>query len=200
MDSLPGILQTIEHTIRAVGYEPPENLRSWAGPPFPKSLREQLGLSDPEVERAVTIYRAHYLETGTHLSTPFVGMPELLRDAHAQGRPQATATSKPITQAREMLKREGLIGLFHTLGAANDDETRSDKRDVISDALTGLQAAGIDTTGVVLVGDRIHDYEAAHEMGITSIAATWGYGTKSEWEHADIVVTTVGELRSVLGL
>lgn len=200
MDSLPGILQTLDYTIKAVGYEPPDNLRSWAGPPFPKSLRKHLRLGEAEIERAVEIYRTYYLEFGTHLSSPFEGIPELLRDANALGRPQATATSKPITQATEMLEREGLIDLFQVLGAADDAETRSDKVFVISDALEGLAARGYDTAGSVIVGDRIHDFEAAKEIGIPSIAATWGYGTPEEWAHADVVVNTVGELRSALGL
>jgi len=200
MDSLPGILQTITYTLTEMGHAPPKNLVSWVGPPFPHSLRTQAGFSEPEIEEAVVLFRDHYNAVGSHLSSPFPGLPELLGDLRQAGKNMATATSKPVSQATNMLKREKLFDLFDVIGAASDDETRSAKIDVVTDALDGFHAHKIDTTGVWLVGDRIHDFEAAAQLNMPSVAVTWGYGNAEEWAHATYIVTEVRQLRKLLGL
>jgi phosphoglycolate phosphatase len=47
-----------------------------------------------------------------------------------------------------------------------------------------LQAAGVDTSRPVLVGDRHHDVEGAAEHGIPVIFAEWGFGDASEGDGA----------------
>ena len=200
MDSLPGILETIEHTLGTLGHPVPENLRRWAGPPFPHSLRTELKLSEDEIEVAVATYRDYYNHTGTFRSEPFAGVSEIITLGHRLGRHQATATSKPVSQAKEMLRRQGLLDAFHAIGAASDDEKRSAKSDVLHDALDELTRLGVSLDHAVMVGDRIHDFEAAAERGLPCIAVTWGYGSENEWAHATYVVDTPAQLSELLAL
>lgn len=200
MDSLPGILDSIGHALRTLGQPVPDDLRHWAGPPFPYSLRNEWGLDEEQVELAVAAYRDYYNATGTFSSAPFTEVVDLIRRGQASGRIQATATSKPISQATEMLKRHQLLDAFSALGAASDDEKRSAKSEVLADALAALAEQNMSLDGAVMVGDRIHDFEAASQHGLPSIAVTWGYGTESEWSQATCRADTPAQLSELLAL
>lgn len=200
MDSQEGILQTMRHTLSAVGCETPDDevLFSWIGPPFPSSLRRWTTLDDDGVERAVAEYRSYYNEVGERLSHPFPGMVELIRDLAEQGITLGLATSKPRSQALRMLERVGVMHLFAATGAASDDEKRGTKSEVIEDALSELAEKGIDASGFAMVGDRIHDIEAAREHGLVPVAVAWGYGNSAEWAHADHTVHSPEELKNFI--
>lgn len=200
MDSLPGILDPIANTLRTLGHDVPDNLRHWAGPPFPYSLRTELGLDEEQVDSAVAAYRDYYNTTGTFLSHPFSEVVDIILLGRENGRVQATATSKPISQTVEMLKRHQLVDAFSVIGAASDDEKRSAKVEVLADALAGLAKQDISLDNAVMVGDRIHDFEAASQHELHSIAATWGYGTRSEWSHATYRAETPAHLGALLNL
>ena len=72
------------------------------------------------------------------------------------------------------------------------------KADVIRDALG--RADITDRAGVVMVGDRHHDVEGAHAVGLPCIGVLYGYGEREELMacHADGIVEDVEELRAVL--
>jgi phosphoglycolate phosphatase len=200
MDSQEGILQTMRHTLRAVGCEVPSDdvLFSWIGPSFPTSLRRWTSLDDAGVDRAVAEYSAYYSEVGEHLSVPFPGMVDLIHDLAGSGVTLALATSKPRSQALRMLERVGVLHLFAAKGAASDDEKRGTKSEVIEDALAELSEKGIDAAGYAMVGDRIHDIEAAREHGLIPVAVAWGYGNSAEWAHADHTVHSPEDLRDFI--
>ena len=90
------------------------------------------------------------------------------------------ATSKPELQARRILAHFDLDDLFLVIAGASEDETRSEKADVIAWALQLLTREGVDVSRPVMVGDRIHDIEGAAQHGIPSVFVTWGYGDPAE--------------------
>lgn len=200
MDSQEGILETMRHTLTTLGVvaPPSEELLTWIGPPFPLSLRRSTTLDESGIQRAIEEYRDHYIRVGSAMAEPFPGMVELIRELAGHGVVIALATSKPRTQALGMLDRLGLLGFFSATGCASDDETRGTKSEVIEDALAELVGRGLDPSGFVMVGDRIHDFEAAREHGLVSVAVEWGYGNEAEWAHADVTVETPNELRKLL--
>jgi phosphoglycolate phosphatase len=200
MDSQEGILATMRHTLIELGCEvpSPKDLFGWIGPPFPSSLRRWTTLDDQGVARAIEVYRDFYSSQGTLLSEPFPGVLEIIRSLHEHGVVQGLATSKPRTQALQMLERVGILDVFAALGCALDDETRGTKHEVMSDAIAELEGIGIPSNHLVMVGDRIHDFEAAAELGVASIGVTWGYGNEDEWQHANHLVHTPDELSSLL--
>ena len=56
-----------------------------------------------------------------------------------------------------------VLGAVSATGGAADDETRGTKLEVMSDALAELEEIGITSNQLVMIGDRIHDFEAAAE-------------------------------------
>jgi phosphoglycolate phosphatase len=202
VDSAPGIVQSIAHTLRELGkpVPPMKELLHWVGPPLPQSFQTRGGVPDDELDEAVAIYREQYLNVGAYDSRLFDGMGAILRELKAQGRPIAIATSKPTTPATLMLEHFTLVPYFSVIAAAADDESRGEKHLIIDDALEGLADLGIETSQVIMVGDRIHDIDGARKHNIPSAVVRWGYGTPEEWAQADHQIDTPRQLRHLLGL
>ena len=202
VDSAPGIVQSITHTLREMGQPVPSigELLRWVGPPLPESFHLLGNVPRNDVEKALAIYRERYLEVGAYDSKLFDGVGALLRDLKERNTSLAIATSKPHTPAVLMLEHFTLAHHFDVIATAWDDETRGEKPLIVGDALEELADKGHNTTDIVMVGDRIHDVEGAKEHGLTSIIVGWGYGTGEEWGHADYVAHTPRQLRTLLGL
>lgn len=202
VDSAPGIVQAIAYTLREMGepVPPMKELLHWVGPPLPQSFRRLAGMSDADANRAISIYRARYLEYGAYDSKLYDGVGELLRDLKNDGRTLALATSKPQTPAVLMLEHFTLVPFFDVIATAADDESRGEKHLIIDDALEGLADLGVDTSNMIMVGDRIHDVQGAKAHSIPSAVVRWGYGTPEEWAEADHIVDTPRQLRTLLGL
>jgi phosphoglycolate phosphatase len=202
VDSAPGIVQTIAHTLRTLDYPVPPigELLRWVGPPLPESFHLLGGVPKSRVDEALAIYRQQYVDVGAYDSKLFDGVGALLRDLKQRKTTLALATSKPHTPAVLMLEHFTLAHHFEVIATAWDDETRGEKPLIVGDALEELAHKGHNTQSIVMVGDRIHDVEGAKEHGIPSIIVGWGYGTGAEWGHADFVAHTPRQLRTLLGL
>ena len=202
VDSAPGIVSAIAHTLREMGEPVPEmaDLLRWVGPPLPESFAIRGGLAPERVDDAIRRYRTHYLDVGAYDAKIFDGMGEFLLGARKAGAHLAIATSKPHTPATVMLEHFTLTRFFDVIACAADDESRGAKALVIEDALAGLHNKGIPTDNVIMVGDRIHDVEGARVHGIDTILVRWGYGGPTERAEAHRVVDTPRELHEALGV
>ncbi|WP_157154972.1 MULTISPECIES: HAD hydrolase-like protein [unclassified Diaminobutyricimonas] len=199
-DSAPGIISTLKWTLEQIGQPvpPAEDLLKWVGPPIMDSFRDFAGLNLEQANEALAVYRAKYLDDGAYDSTLFPGMPALIRDIHRRGIPFSLATSKPELPATLMLEHFDLANHFTVITGASADETRSEKADVIAEALVRLESVGADVSNPVMVGDRIHDVEGAAAHGIPTIGVDWGYGSPEEFADAIAVVSTPAELAELL--
>ena len=172
-----------------------QRLRTYVGPPLWYSFGD-LGYEGELLANLVSRYReqyqAHYLDP-----EPFPGVIDLLHDLHDAGVPLATATSKQAPMALEQMEHLGLSDVFDVIAGATPDPGSS-KATVIREALTRLEALGVDISAPVLVGDSIWDVRGAKEAGIPVIGVGWGYGTEDGLEDADAVCETVEELRSFI--
>ena len=172
-----------------------QRLRTYVGPPLWYSFGD-LGYEDELLANLVSRYReqyqAHYLDP-----EPFPGVIDLLHDLHDAGVPLATATSKQAPMALAQMEHLGLSDVFDVIAGATPDPGSS-KATVIREALTRLEALGVDISAPVLVGDSIWDVRGAKEAGIPVIGVGWGYGTEDGLEDADAVCETVEELRSFI--
>jgi phosphoglycolate phosphatase len=200
MDSQEGILATMRHTLSVMGCAIPhdDDLFGWIGPSFPTSLRRWTSLDDAGVAEASQVYGHYYAAKGAALASPFPGVVELIHSLHSSGVPLGLATSKPRTSALQMVESIGLLELFSARGCASDDETRGTKWEVMSDAMAELADLSILPNQMLMVGDRIHDFEAARQLGVPSVAVGWGYGKDLEWSHADYQVSEPDNLRELL--
>ena len=172
-----------------------QRLRTYVGPPLWYSF-SNLGYEGELLAHLVSGYRAryqaHYLDP-----EPFPGVIELLHDLHRAGIPLATATSKQAPMALAQMEHLGLSEVFDVIAGATPDPASS-KATVIREALTRLEARGVDTSHPVIIGDSIWDVRGAQEAGIPVIGVGWGYATEDGLDEADAVCETVEELRSFI--
>lgn len=184
VDSRPGILASLTHAFRSIGRpEIAEDDLSWMiGPPFVDSF-QKIGLDNPE--KAIEAYRGHYQESGMFDAKVYDHIPATLDTLLASGLRLYLATAKPHAYARKITAHFGLAPKMVEEFGPELDGTRNWKGDLLKYA---LEKTGEDPAQSVMVGDRHHDIAAAAEVGMPSIAVTWGYGTASEWtgSHARI--------------
>ncbi|HEY0374341.1 MAG TPA: HAD hydrolase-like protein [Amnibacterium sp.] len=200
MDSAPGITSTLTRTLERMGLPvpPPSRLVEFVGPPILDGLRDLAGLDPEQSQTALRLYRTEYQETGAFDAEPYPGIREALEAIRAAGPTLAVATSKPEQQAKRILAHFGLDDLFTVIAGASEDETRSEKADVITWALGLLAEAGVDASRPVMIGDRVHDVEGAAAHGIPVVFAAWGYGDPAEAVGSIAVASSPAELPGIV--
>lgn len=83
-------------------------------------------------------YRERYREKGLWESRAYDGIPELLKKLRDCGVKTATASSKPEQFIISILKKNNLYDYFDYVGGVTFDEIRSDKTQIIENALKKL--------------------------------------------------------------
>ncbi|PCE15743.1 phosphatase [Microbacterium sp. SZ1] len=202
VDASVGILRRLNVALTHFGRPAPtrEELIHWIGPPMFDSFQAQAGMTPEQATEAVSFYRTLGKADGytTDIAT-YVGVPEILRDVHAAGIPQATASSKPEIQVDAIVDFLELRPYFvTTVGATPDEATLATKTDIVAEALRRLAAHGIDISRPVLIGDRHHDVEGGAANDVPVIFVDWGFSDSHEGDDAAYRVSTADELRSLL--
>ncbi|NLP84888.1 HAD hydrolase-like protein [Microbacterium sp. CFH 90308] len=202
VDASEGILRRLTIALEHFGKAPPTRaeLVHWIGPPMYESFQVNVGMTPEQASEAVTFYRGLNKSEGYSAGAKlFPGMGELIRDVAAADIPQATASSKPEVQVVALMDHFELsTSLTAIVGATADERTLAAKSDIVAESLRRLQAAGVDTSRPVLVGDRHHDVEGGAVQGVPVIFVRWGFSWPHESEGAQAVVDDVAQLRSLL--
>ena len=202
VDASEGILRRLATTLEHFGFPPPtrDELVHWIGPPMYESMQTNLGVSPEKAAEAVTFYRTVGKAEGYTAGARLIeGIGELIVELDTAGIPQATASSKPEVQVVALMEHFDLdTRLVAIAGATSDEKTLSRKADIIGEALRRLEAAGIDTSRPVLIGDRHHDVDGGAEQGVPVIFVRWGFSWPHESEGAQAVVDDIDQLRSLL--
>lgn len=175
-----------------------EVLNRFIGPPLAESFQSIYGLSEKECHDAILYYREYYSVKGLFENEVYEGIPEILAELKYKGHRVILATSKPKDFSVRILEHFNLLKYFDFIATATLDGIRSEKKDVISYALTETGIKEYKDT--VMVGDRKQDILGAKCVGIDSIGVLYGYGN---WEELSIagathIVETVSALKVLL--
>ena len=175
-----------------------QELNRFIGPPLTKSFMQYYGLSEEDATRAVTDYREYFVPHGMFENEVYDGIDALLAKLKADGRRLIVATSKPEKFAIQILEHFDLLSYFDRVYGATMDLTRSKKGDIIAYA---LEKENISPDNALMIGDRHHDIDGAHENGLAAVGVLYGYGDRAEHEAAgaEYIVATVQELGELLG-
>ena len=170
VDSRPGILASLGHAFASIGrHDLVETDLTWMiGPPFVESFA-RIGLDDPDP--ALAAYRTHYKAEGMFDARVYDGIPDTLDSLRAAGYRLYLATAKPHDYARLITAHFGLAPKMIAEFGPELDGTNNWKGDLLRHALA---VTGEDPARAVMVGDRHHDHAAAAEVGMASIAVSWG--------------------------
>jgi phosphoglycolate phosphatase len=180
---------------------PPEDLQRMVGPALITSLREIAGVPEERISEVVAYYRAGYRDTGMAQSRPYPGIAEAVQALRDGGAAVAVATQKPEPLAHELLRVQGLDGLFDSVHGSPADEQAAaalDGKASIIRAALSRHSGTYDRA--VMVGDRRHDIHGAAANALDCIGVSWGFAADGELAAAGAcaVVDSAGELLAEL--
>ncbi len=120
------------------------------------------------------------------------GVPELLKSL-AERYDLATASNCGEAYLARVLDKDGLNELItYPLCAGNVGADK--KSDVLREL---LRQSGLDTSQVLMVGDRKSDVDAAKEAGIPVVGVRSEFGEAGELQTADVVIDKIGDLKKL---
>ncbi len=200
-ESGEGIIKSVQYALEKMGISETDTakLRAFIGPPLIKQFMSGYEMSRSEAEQAVVYYRERYTTIGIFENRPYDGIEDMLRTLQKKGFVLAVASSKPEVFVVRILKHFHLLSYFTQTVGATMDEKRTEKGDVIREALKRLQCDERQEK-IYMVGDKAHDIIGARENHIPCIAAAYGYGTVEELtgEKPYKIVNSVSELQETL--
>lgn len=197
-DNGEGITKCVAYALEKMGRTVPEQaiLERFVGPPLIAAFEMYADMTEEEAIRATHLYRERYTPIGWQENRVYEGIAPLLRALKRQGAYIAIASGKPEIFVRQIAAHFGFDRYFDALVGITLESKTADKCALIQRALP--DAYDPDTT--VMIGDRLFDIEAGRKMGLHTIGAGYGFGTREELENAgaERIAMTVAELADML--
>ena len=187
-DSKPGILGCLRQVIDQRKLGDQGSLDRFIGPPVEQWVEELLPNGNQDERAALARdYRSCYDREGWSNNSVFPGIREELVALHRAGFPLYVCTSKQQHFAERILASFELAPLFRAIYGDKAEYEDHSKPSLLARLLA---AESIDPANAWMIGDRIHDIEAAQACGVRSMAAGWGYGNIEEHTLADAFAAT----------
>lgn len=205
-DSQEGITKSVQYALKAFGIDEPDltKLSVFLGPPLQKSFMEFYGFSKEDAEKAVGLYRERFAPIGIFENRVYPGIPEMLEYLKEKGMHLAVASSKPEYYVRQILDHFDIEKYFDVIVGSEMDGRRSQKEEVIEEALKQLNVLTIPVEkrkkSCAMIGDRKFDIQGAKAHSLTGVGVRYGYAAEGELEEegADYIAETVEELTGYL--
>jgi pyrophosphatase PpaX len=195
-DTVDLIVQSHQHAIRTVlgKEEDPEILRSWIGRTLVVAYHDYCPDRAEDLEREYLQWNEANTE---RLIRSYDGIGAMLEDLSDAGLGLGVATSKRRSQAINAMEILGLAKHLPVLVAMEDTDKHKPDPEPLLLAARQLAASPSQT---VYVGDAVVDTLAGKAAGMSTVAVTWGAGTRDGLAgvRPDRVATTPDELRDVL--
>ena len=207
IDSRIGIHSSVVHTLKEMGIPAVEQelLSQFIGPPLIDSFQSVCGMSEPDAERAVAVYKEYFAVEGIKGFEVYEGVPEMLWLLRASSVRMAIATTKDEVFAREIALNADFMPFLEAVIGSDREGTMIRKPELIATALSALNVPAparqdTATPRIVMVGDHALDILGAKANNIASIAVTYGFGNDEELRQAqpDHLANSVMELRNLL--
>ncbi len=202
-DPKVGITTCVQHALKGMGIEEADldKLEPFIGPPLKDSFMQFYGLDSEQAEQAIKLYRERFSTVGLFENEVYPGIPQMLHALKAKGKKLAISSSKPTIYVEQILKHFEIHKYFDVIVGSELDGRRTDKREVVKEALGQLlNGEKKPHQDVVIVGDRKFDVEGGKAHDITTVAVSYGYGPMEELKEAkpDFIVRSVSELQKLL--
>ena len=175
LDSSPGIIKAVCHTLKAFNKDIPEYnvLKSFIGPPLKLSFSLLPDVDSAEVEKLVDTFREEYREREILNANLYEGIVPLLKKLSSDGLKIAIATNKPEIFAKRLVCHFGLEE-FIPVVCGSDMKGSFNKTELIRMAM--MKSKINKKEYAVMVADTINDAEAANECGVDFIGVKYGFG------------------------
>jgi phosphoglycolate phosphatase len=150
---------------------------------------------DPEQKDALLPrFLEMYQANPATLTRPYPGVVETLAALQRRRFHLAVVTNKPVFATKKILQALSLVEFFPVVIGGDSLQKRKPHPAPLLEAARQL---GIDVCQSLMVGDNIHDVEAAHAAGMRCVAVSYGYHHRPPSEfNADRLVNRFDELLS----
>jgi phosphoglycolate phosphatase len=152
---------------------------------------------DPEqrdflLPRFLALYQAN----PAALTRCYPGVLETLDALRRKGFRLAVVTNKPVFATKKILEALALAEFFPVvIGGDSLPQRKPDPAQLLEAA----RQLGVDVDQTLMVGDNIHDVEAAHAAGMRCVAVSYGYHHRPPSEfNADRLIDRFDELPSLV--
>ena len=198
-DPAEGITKSVQFALSRQGIRETDlrKLEPFIGPPLCDSFMEFYHLTQEQAAMAVADYRKRFAPVGIFENKIYPGVADMLKHLKAAGIRLAVASSKPEEFVIRILEHFGIDACFDVIVGSNMDGSRSEKEEVVEEALRRL---GARKGRGAMVGDRKFDIQGGKRHGLTTVGVSFGYAGKGELEAAgaDYIAKSVGDLEKFL--
>ena len=187
IDSSEGITKSTQYALAHYGIIENDlsKFYKFIGPPLVASFKKYYDFPEEQAVEAVAVYRERYNKIGLFECSLYPGVRECIEKLKAQGYLIGMASSKPEVSCRRILEHFGILELFDDVVGATFDGRIDTKEEVLNEVMCRWSDVPKDEMG--LIGDRMFDVEGANQVGIRTVAVTFGFGNVQEMVEAGAV-------------
>jgi len=127
-----------------------------------------------QLDALVAIFVQEYRACATDNTRPYPGIVEALQEIHGMNIPMGVCTNKPEGFTWQILEGLGLSGFFSSVIGGDSTGSRKPDPEPLLACLRGLVA---EPAFSLMIGDSVHDVQAARAAGVTVGVVPWGYRT-----------------------
>ena len=132
------------------------------------------GVKNPKFEETYAKFREHYMEHNLDTTSPYKGIPELLRELKRRGKNLAIVSNK-FYAATQDLARHFFPDTIEVAIGERENICKKPAPDTVVEALRQL---GVSKEGAVYIGDSDVDVMTAKNCGLPCISVLWGFRDK----------------------
>lgn len=156
---------------------PVSDVRNMIGNGVPKLVERgfnAVGIRpDPvQLDELVALFVSEYKKCATDQTRPYPGIVGALQEIHSMNIPMGVCTNKPEAFTRQILEGLGLSGFFSSVVGGDTTGARKPDPEPLLACLRGLVA---EPRYSLMIGDSVHDVQAARAAGVTIGVVPWGY-------------------------
>jgi phosphoglycolate phosphatase len=200
IDPKEGISKSFQYSLSKLGCSYPGDLRpeDIIGPPLRATFAKLLGSDEkPLIEKAVSLYRERYSETGIFENTLYPGIEDLLSTLNRNSLGLFMVTTKPTVYAKRIADHFSFTHWFKDIFGTGLDGRFDDKAEHVGYILGHLKLVPEET---IMIGDRNHDIVAGKLNRTKTAGVTYGYGSEQEINNAvpDFICHSPADIQRVI--
>jgi len=206
VDSVPDLAYCVDEMMKALGREPwgIEKVRGWVGNGVDRLVMRALTdtlWEDPEedeYEVAHSIYMRLYADNTSGRSRLYDGVLDGLDYLKSDGFKVGCVTNKAEAFTVPLLKDMGIYDKFDVV--VSGDTTAKKKPDPMP-LLYAANQLQVKPEDCLMVGDSMHDVQAARSAGFQVVCVPYGYnhGVDIREANPDAVIDSLAELKNLFG-
>lgn len=187
IDSSEGITKSTQYALAHYGIIENDlsKFYKFIGPPLVVSFKKYYDFSEEQAVEAVAVYRERYNKIGLFECRLYPGVRECIETLKKKGYLIGMASSKPEVSCRRILEHFDILELFDDVVGATFDGRIDTKEEVLNEVLR--RWSDVPKEEMCLIGDTMFDVEGANQVGIRTVAVTFGFGNVQEMVEAGAV-------------